>query len=98
MSSAALPGVPTFDESGLPGYQADLWYGIYAPRATPGSVIASLNGEVGKILGTADVKARFTAIGIDPVSGSAAAFEAFTRAEIEKWGKLIREAGITASP
>jgi tripartite-type tricarboxylate transporter receptor subunit TctC len=94
--TASLPGVPTFAESGLPGYEANLWYGVFAPAGTSRRIVALLNDEIGKLLPTTEIRERYTAIGIEPAGGSVAAFEKFVRAEAAKWGKVIRDGGIRA--
>ncbi|MEK6594345.1 MAG: tripartite tricarboxylate transporter substrate binding protein [Pseudomonadota bacterium] len=92
---SALPEVPTFDESGLKGYEATTWFGLMAPIKTPKEVVARLNGEVDKILKSADIQTRFINDGLEPIGGSQADFDKFIRAEIAKYAKLIKAAGIT---
>lgn len=91
---SALPEVPTFDESGLKGYEATTWFGLMAPVKTPKDVVNRLNAEVDKILKSADIQTRFKNDGLEPIGGSPADFDNFIRAEIAKYAKVIKAAGI----
>jgi tripartite-type tricarboxylate transporter receptor subunit TctC len=89
-----LPEVPTIDEAGVPGYQAANWWGIGAPAGTPPSVIAKLNTEINAVLDSPEVKRQFDADGAVIVRMSPAEFAKFFEAELEKWGKVVKEANI----
>jgi tripartite-type tricarboxylate transporter receptor subunit TctC len=91
----ALPQVPTFDESGLKGYEALTWFGLLAPIKVPKDIVARWNAEVGKILASADIKERFLNDGLEPMGGSPEEFGKFIRAEIDKYAKVIKAAGVT---
>ena len=88
------PDIPTIAESGLAGYEAYGWYGIAAPARTPGAVIARLQAEVARIAQSPAMKARLAAQGLELVGNSPAEFEAFIRAEIDKWRAVLKAAGI----
>jgi len=90
----ALPQVPTFDESGVKGYEATTWFGLLAPAKVPREIVARWNTEVGKILASADVKERFINDGQEPAGGSPEEFGKFIRAEIDKYAKVIKAAGV----
>jgi tripartite-type tricarboxylate transporter receptor subunit TctC len=90
----ALPQVPTFDESGLKGYEATTWFGLLAPAKTPKDVIARWNTEVDKILRSPDLSQRFVNDGLEPKGGSPESFAKFIRAEIDKYAKVVKAAGI----
>jgi tripartite-type tricarboxylate transporter receptor subunit TctC len=90
----AIPVVPTFDESGLKGYEATTWFGLFAPVKTAKDIVARLNGEVGKILGSAEIRGRFINDGLEPIGGTQEAFTRFIREEIDKYAKVIRTARI----
>jgi tripartite-type tricarboxylate transporter receptor subunit TctC len=92
--ATALPDVPTIAEAGVPGYEASAWYGLFAPAGTPPATIARLNAEVVKALGRPDVKERLVGLGAEPGGNSPEAFAAFIRSEVDKWGKVVREAKI----
>ena len=92
--SAALPDVPTFVESGLPGYEVNGWYGMLAPGRTPRAIVSELNSALRQVLDDADTRARFASHGMDPAPGTVDGFRALIRAEITKWGQVVRTAGI----
>jgi tripartite-type tricarboxylate transporter receptor subunit TctC len=92
--SPAAPNVPTLAESGLPGYEVVLWYGLLAPTGVPDAVVARLNRAVVKVLATPQVKERFVAQGVDPTSSSIAEFRELTRTEATRWKTLIESTGI----
>jgi len=91
---SAIPQVPTFDESGLAGYEATTWFGLMAPAKTPREIVARLNTEVGKILASADLRGRFINDGLEPMGGTPEEFGRFIRAEIEKYANVVKTAGI----
>jgi len=88
-----LPGVPTVSEF-LPGYEARGWYGIVAPRSTPAEIVEKLNREINAALADPTMKKRLTDLGAAVFAGSPADFQKFIAGEIEKWGKVIKFAGI----
>ena len=93
--SAALPDVPTVGEF-VPGYEATAWFGIGAPKNTPADIIAKLNGEINAGLADAKIKERLADMGGEPMPMSTADFAKFIVDETEKWGKVVRAAGIKA--
>ena len=93
--SAALPDVPTVGEF-VPGYEATAWFGIGAPKNTPTDIIAKLNGEINAGLADAKIKERLADMGGEPMPMSTADFAKFIADETEKWGKVVRAAGIKA--
>jgi len=92
--SAVYPDVPTVAESGLPGFDVDLWIGIYAPAGLPPAVLAKLNGELNKVLQHPELKAALAKIGVEPRGTTPEEAAAFTRSEFEKWKKVIVEGNI----
>ena len=92
--SAVLPGVPTIAEAGLAGYDATSWYGLLAPAGAPRAALSRLGDETIKALTTADLKERLINQGIEPAKGGVDEFTVFLDAEIAKWEKVIRAAGI----
>ena len=90
----AIPEVPTFDESGLKGYEATTWFGLMAPAKTPKEIVARWNVEVGKILSAPDLKGRFLNDGLEAMGGTQEEFGRFIRAEIEKYAKVVKATGM----
>ena len=91
---AAIPEVPTFDESGLKGYEASTWFGLMAPIKTPRDIITKLNVETGKILASKDIRDRYQAEGLEPQGGSPEDFAKFIRSEIDLYTKVVKAAGL----
>jgi tripartite-type tricarboxylate transporter receptor subunit TctC len=92
----ALPEVPTVAEAGLPDFDVTTWYGVLAPAGTPRPVVARLNGELVKILYSADMKDKLNALGTDPVTSTPEEFAAYLRQETAKWAEVVRKAGLKA--
>lgn len=93
---AALPDVPTFIEQGIKGFTGSTWAGILAPAGTPPAVIKRVADEVTAIVKLPDVRQKFDEMGTIPVGSTPAEFESFIASETAKWGKVIRDAKITA--
>jgi len=93
--SAALPDTPTMGES-VPGYEFNNWYGIMAPAGTPRPIIDLVNAEVHRILALPDVRERFSGLGADPTPSTPEKFGAVMKTDAEKWGRIIRQAGVRA--
>jgi tripartite-type tricarboxylate transporter receptor subunit TctC len=93
---AALPDVPTVAEAGLPGYEYTGWTGIAAPAATPRPIVERLHAEIARIAASDEGRRWFEAAGAEPGIQSPEDFAAFIRAEHDKWGKVVREAGLRA--
>jgi len=91
---SAIPDVPTFDESGVKGYEATTWFGLMAPIKTPKEIVARWNVEVGKILASTDLKTRFVNEGLEPMGGSQEEFAKFIRVEIDKYARVVKAAGL----
>jgi tripartite-type tricarboxylate transporter receptor subunit TctC len=92
--SPAAPNIPTFAESGLPGFDVGQWFGLFAPAATPHDVVAKLNAEINRALNQADLKADFARLGFDTTPRSPAEFASYMKADSARWAKVIKEAGI----
>ncbi len=94
--SDLLPDVPTIAEAGVPGYAAANWWGVAAPAGTPQPVIAKLHREITAVLSSDEVQKQFAAEGAVIVRMSTAEFTTFIETELEKWGKVVKEAKIKA--
>jgi tripartite-type tricarboxylate transporter receptor subunit TctC len=94
--SSLLPDVPTIAESGLPGFEANNWYGIVAPSKTPRPVIDRLNSELVKVLSSSGLREIYSNQGIEAIPSTPAEFTAYIRSEIAKWSKVVKAAGIKA--
>ncbi len=97
-ASASAPEVPPLAvAAGLPGYEATLWYGLFAPAGTPPENVARLSSEVVTILGSSDVADTLKKQGAEPEGMTPAQFAAYQQSEIAKWAKVVKEAGITVN-
>lgn len=92
---AMLPDVPTIGES-LPGYEAEVWYGVIAPAGTPRSVIDRLSGEIARIVRSPAMSEKLTQLAAEPVGSTPEAFAALIGSELEKWRVVIKKSGIKA--
>jgi tripartite-type tricarboxylate transporter receptor subunit TctC len=94
--SPALPDVPTIAEAGVPGYEANNWWGIVAPAAMPPAIVKRINAEVAAILATPETQKWFVGEGAEAVSKTPDEFRKWILSEMAKWGKVVRQAGIKA--
>jgi tripartite-type tricarboxylate transporter receptor subunit TctC len=94
--SPVLPNVPTFSQAGLQGYDVPLWYGLFAPAATPKDVLARIHDDVVKVLNMPEVKSRINNAGLDIGGNSMADFQKFIASDLKNWEKTITSAGIKA--
>jgi tripartite-type tricarboxylate transporter receptor subunit TctC len=94
--SPSMPELPTIAETGVKGYEAGSWYGLSAPAGTPKEIISRLHTETLKVMALPDVKDRLFKAGFEVVTSTPEQFAAFTRDEIQKWGKLVKAANMKA--
>lgn len=92
--SPSAPEVPTVSEAGLPGFEADNWHGVLAPRGTPPAVVAKLNREIVAVLSQDEIQKQLIRAGAEGISSSPDAFAKFIRAETGKWAKVAMQAGV----
>ena len=93
---SAIPEFPTVAESGVPGFEAITWFGFYAPAGTPRDLVSRLNAASREALQPVAVKEKLLALGMYAVGSSSEDFQKYTEAEYVKWGKVLKETGITA--
>ena len=94
--SAAAPNIPTIAESGLPGYEAAISYGVFLPPGTPKVLVERLHAAVDATIRSPDVAKKFIDLGADPQFGSPAEFAAYVAQDFAKWAHLAKEAGLKA--
>jgi tripartite-type tricarboxylate transporter receptor subunit TctC len=92
-----LPNVPTLAEAGIPGYEANLWLSISGPANMPAEIVQRLNAEIAKALRDPELQANFRSGGVDATAMTPQDLLALTRAEYEKWGRVVRETGATVN-
>jgi tripartite-type tricarboxylate transporter receptor subunit TctC len=92
----SAPEVPTVEEAGVPGYEVNVWFGVLTVAGTPPEVVQRLNTEMVKILNSVEVKDRFAKIGVDVVAGTPEHFAKYLRSEVDRWAKVVKDAGIKA--
>jgi tripartite-type tricarboxylate transporter receptor subunit TctC len=91
---AAAPEVPTFEEAGVPGYEAIGWFGVVAPAGTPRPIVERLNAEVRNALKEPEVRGRALDAGTEPFTTTPEEFSAMIREETKKWAEVIKAGGI----
>ena len=94
--SPSAPDVPTMGEAGVPGFDVQSWFGLVAPKGTPKDIIARVNAEAVKALGSADIKERFMDLGAVPGPMSPEGFGEYIRAEITRWSEVVKVSGAKA--
>ena len=88
-----LPNVPTIAEAGVPGYEATIWLGVMAPKATPPAVVDKLNAEIRKIVARADVRDDWAKQGAVPMTMSPQEFAKYLEQDIVKWERIVKLSG-----
>jgi tripartite-type tricarboxylate transporter receptor subunit TctC len=91
--SPVAPDVPTLAESGLPGYEVGSWQGVFAPAGVPPEIVKRLNAEIVKIINMPDVQKKLIELGAEPVGDTPEQFGAFVKAEVVKWGDVVKKSG-----
>lgn len=91
--AVAVPDLPTIAEAGVPGYEVDVWFGVFVPKNTPRPIIGVLNSEVVKIMNDAGVKGKLASQGFDVSTSTPESFAKMVQSEAVKWAKVVRESG-----
>ena len=94
--SASWPNTPTVAEAGVPGYAVEAWYAVVAPKATPKDVVEKLSREIAKAVQSQDVKDKLATLGNESVGSTVAEAEKYITEEADRWGKVLKAAGIRA--
>jgi tripartite-type tricarboxylate transporter receptor subunit TctC len=92
--SSLLSGIPTVSESGAPGFEVNVWFGMQVPAATPKAVVAQVNRQLAAIFREPDITKRFNDAGVEVVASTPEEFSALLKSEVAKWGKVVRDANI----
>jgi tripartite-type tricarboxylate transporter receptor subunit TctC len=95
--AAFMPEMPTVIEAGVPDFEVVLWTSLFAPAGTPPAIVRKLQGEIAKIVQIPEIRERMSAIGIDPIGGTPEELAAQLRADLNRWTKVARSAGIKAN-
>ena len=93
--ASSMPNVPTMAEAGVPGYEVYEWNGIFAPAATPATILLKISDAISKVMQSPEVKEKVLSLGGEPFSGNAEAADKFIKAQMVEWGKLIKTGKIT---
>lgn len=93
--SALLPDVPTIAEAGVPGYEVNVWYGLFAPRGTPATIVNKISKDVSRIVQVPEMRERLAGMGADSEGTTPAAFKAYFRGDFEKWAKVVKTAKLS---
>jgi tripartite-type tricarboxylate transporter receptor subunit TctC len=91
--STTAPEVPTMVEQGFSDFVVMPWFGIMVPKATPDAIVRQINADINEVLRQPDVRERLLALGAEPAGGTIEAFDAFTRAEVDRWAKAVKASG-----
>ena len=91
-----LPDVPTIAEAGVPGFEVNVWYGLFAPRGTSQKIVAKISADVSRIVKAPEMRERFAGLGADSEGTAPDAFRNYFRADVEKWSKVVKAAKISA--
>jgi tripartite-type tricarboxylate transporter receptor subunit TctC len=94
--SPLAPEVPTVDESGVPGYEVNVWFGILAPAGTPRDIVARLNAEMVKVMRSPEITDRFAKAGVEVAASTPEFFNEFLKSEVARWAKVVQDANIKA--
>lgn len=94
--SAAAPGLPAIAQSGVPGYNAEIWWGVLAPAGTPQQAVSAINAEINRALATSELKEFLQREGAEPTPTTPEGFGTLLRADIQRWQKVAKDAGIKA--
>ena len=93
--AGVTPNVPTYAEAGYPNFEASSWVGVFAPANTSPEIVTMLNATIEEVMNDPALRQKLTSIGFDPIEGSQAQAETYFKAEVEKWGKMVKTLGLS---
>jgi tripartite-type tricarboxylate transporter receptor subunit TctC len=93
--AGVTPNVPTYAEAGYPNFEASSWVGVFAPANTSPEIVTMLNATIEEVMKDPALRQKLTSIGFDPIEGSQAQAETYFKAEVEKWGKMVKTLGLS---
>lgn len=93
---AQLPDVPTIAEAGVPGFEVNVWYGLFAPRGTSQKIVAKISADVSRIVKTPEIRERFSGLGADSEGTTPTEFGNYFRGDVEKWAKVVKSAKLSS--
>lgn len=93
---AQLPDVPTIAEAGVPGFEVNIWYGLFAPRGTPQKIVGKISADVSRIVKTPETRERFAGLGADSEGTTPAEFQKYFRGDVEKWARVVKAAKLSS--
>jgi tripartite-type tricarboxylate transporter receptor subunit TctC len=93
---AQLPDVPTIAEAGVPGFEVNIWYGLFAPRGTPQKIVGKISADVSRIVKTPETRERFAGLGAESEGTTPAEFSKYFRGDVEKWAKVVKAAKLSS--
>ena len=96
--SPQLPNVPTIAEAGLAGFEVNVWYGLFVPRATPARIVDRIAADATAVLRHPETRERLSALGVEAEGGAPAEFKKYFRNDLEKWRKVVKAAGVSEGP
>jgi tripartite-type tricarboxylate transporter receptor subunit TctC len=94
--AAAFKDIPTISDSGFPGFVINPWFGLFASKGTPASVVKQINADVKKVLEDKDILEKFSALGAEPFESTPQEFQAMLHADIKTWAAVVKSSGATA--
>ena len=92
--SQTLPELPTVSESGVPGYDVLLWYGLLGPKGVPREIVTQWNTEVNRAIQLPDIRERFASVGLEPTPGTPEDLARQLKREVERWAMVVKKAGV----
>ena len=95
---AATPDVPTFSETGLPGFEVVQWFGVFTPSGVPPAIVLKLQGELARALAVPQFREQFAEQGIELVSSTPDAFAGYVKSELVRWARVLKEIGVQERP